>query len=134
MVEIRNENSITIPELKWHEKAFLRFEHSYDKQRDILFVYGTPKKPAVSLDLGGHVWVRFLPESGEVVGIEIEDFERVFLIKYPELKVGWEQVKPRIVKRFKPDENGFVDYLRILLAYLKNIMETHPPQLSLIPS
>lgn len=134
MVKVRSEESGQIPELKWDETAFAAFQRSYDRRRDIFLAYKTPKAPAVSLDVGGHVWIRFLPESGDVVGVEIEDFERVFLVKYPELAVGWEQLKPRIIKRFTRHEHTMPDYLRLLLRYVKEMLATHPPQLGLVGS
>ena len=128
MVEIRDDESleIPIPELQWDDD--LAFVRSYDKRRDILFVHATPKRPAVSLEVGGHLWLRFDPETHEVVGVEIEDFEKVFLVKYPELRAGWEQDKPSLIKPFKRDKDAVAEYLRLLLLYIQNMLKTHPHQ------
>ena len=117
-----------IPMLRW-KQDYAGFSYSYDKGRDVLFIHETPKRPAVSLDVAGYVWIRFDPETGEVVGVEIEDFEKVFLVKFPEMAVGWEQVKPAILKRFKKHDR-FSDYLSLLMNYIKSILEHRPPQLA----
>jgi len=133
MVGIRDEETITIPELKWSLDAFTNFGRLYDKQRDILFLHQIPRRSALSLDVGGHYWLRFDPETGEVVGVEIEDFERVFLARYPELQAGWQDVKPKIIKPFKRNTTRFEEYLRLLYIWLRDTLKTHPVQLSLPP-
>ena len=115
-----------IPKLRW-KQDYTGFSYSYDKGRDVLFIHDTPKRPAVSLDVAGYVWIRFDPETGEVVGAEIEDFEKVFLVKFPEMAVGWERVKPTILKRFKKQDRPS-DYLSLLMYYIKSILEQRPPQ------
>ena len=131
MVEVRDDNTIEIPELKWNQEAFQN--HAYDKQRDILFIRQEPKRAGISLDIGGHLWVRFDPESGDVIGIEIEDFERVFLAKYPEMKLGWDQLKPRITKIKKPDKSKVIEYLHLLLMFVRDMVNYHPHQTELPP-
>lgn len=134
MVEVRDdEHTIKIPTLKWDMDALGSFTCSYDKQRDTLFVYKAPKSGAVSFDVGGHLWIRFNPNTGDVIGVEIEDFEQVFLIRYPELRLSWEQLKPRIIKHRKPDRNAIAEYLRLLLLHIKGILKDHPHQMYLPP-
>lgn len=125
MVEVLDDDIMDIPPLKFDADEFSQFERSYDKDRDILFVYKLPKRPAVSLDVGGHFWVRFDPESGEVLGVEIEDFESVFLAKYPELRLGWEDTRKRLTKRPKMTDDTVADYLLRLLLSIKNILRDH---------
>ena len=124
MVEVLDDSIMDIPPLNWDTEAINSFARSYDKQRDILFIYKTPKRPAVSFDVGGHFWIRIDPVSGEVLGLEFEDFEQVFLARYPELRLGWEKIKPRIIKR----NNGVAEYLRLLLLSAQEILKEHPHQ------
>jgi uncharacterized protein YuzE len=63
----------------------LNFETKYDKAEDILFLHSKDDRPAISVDCDGEFWVRIDPHNGEILGIEIEDFKRVFLKKHPEL-------------------------------------------------
>ncbi|MBI2760018.1 MAG: hypothetical protein HYX51_01165 [Chloroflexi bacterium] len=61
------------------------FVSHYDIERDVLsFQLGNPR-PAVSIDIDGEFWVRYVPETGEIVGFEIEDFVRVYLIGHPDI-------------------------------------------------
>ena len=130
MVEARGDTpgGIPIPEIIWNEATTGSFTRSYDKRRDILFIHATPKRPAVSFDVGGHLWLRFDPETHEVVGVEIEDFEKVFLVKFPELRAGWERDKPSQIKLFRRDESSLAEYLRFLLLHIQNLLKNHPHQ------
>ena len=38
-------------------------------------------KPAISHDIEGEFWLRIVPDTNEIIGIEIEDFKH-FLKKY----------------------------------------------------
>jgi uncharacterized protein YuzE len=130
MVETLENDNIEIPQFHLDQVALSSCARSYDRQRDILYVYKTPKCPAISFDVGGHLWIRYAPETGEVVGLEIEDFEKVFLVKYPELKVGWDQLKPKITKP-RPNGAATAEYLKLLMMFVKDILRTHPQQLNL---
>ncbi|MDP9236514.1 MAG: DUF2283 domain-containing protein [Chloroflexota bacterium] len=57
---------------------------AYDDESDTLHIHFGVPRSAVSVDFDGLVWLRMLPESGEVVGLEIEDFEQAFLKQHPE--------------------------------------------------
>ena len=122
-----------IPPLNW-PKDLQAATYSYDKSRDILFVRHGENKPAVSLDVGGHFWVRFDPETGDVLGIEIEDFEQIFLAKYPEVRLAWRDIKPRITKRFKRRNDSVSDYLRFLMLFVQKLMNDHPHQREFAPN
>lgn len=77
-----------LPTARDVERYFERacdLEIDYDKTTDILSVYRVERKPAVSFDVNGEIWLRFIPASGEVVGLEIEDFKRFFLKHHPQL-------------------------------------------------
>jgi uncharacterized protein YuzE len=63
----------------------LDFDVAYDKESDILSMNSKENRPAVSVDLAGEIWVRIDPQTGEITGIEIEDFKSVFLKKHPEI-------------------------------------------------
>ena len=122
MVEIAEDlDQIKQPELKWDYQRFMGFTRSYDSKRDVLFAFEEPKRPAVSIDVAEGAWIRFDPDTEAVVGIEIQDFEGLFLKRHPELAKGWDMVKPRITKKLRrADESStLADYLRFLLTKLQ---------------
>lgn len=63
----------------------LKYAVNYDKDTDILFIHTEEDRPAISIDCDGDYWIRIDPDSGEILGIEIENFKSVFLKKHPEL-------------------------------------------------
>lgn len=133
MVQIRDNESLVPSDLKLDLQAFVHFKGVYNARVDTLCLSLTPKRPGVSLDVGGHYWIRFDPETHEVIGVEVEDFERVFLARYPELALSWREVKPAIVKRRKAKDDGPVgDYLRLLYKWLNDALQNHPQQLDMM--
>ena len=61
------------------------FEAHYDKKTDMLLIQTNEDRYAVSVDCDGEFWVRVDPKNGEILGIEIEDFKKVFLKKYAKM-------------------------------------------------
>jgi hypothetical protein len=74
--------------------------------------------PAVSIDIEGEWYLRINPDTGEIVGVEIEDFEKYFIKKYPEFGVIWKQAKKSVGKSNCNDKNTstFVSIVYDLLA------------------
>jgi len=108
------------------------FTPVYHKDEDTFFL--RPKKPcpATSVDWEGEFWLRVDPESGEIVGLEIEDFETVFLKKHPELASAWKEAKP-LCHRKKPhsyEETTWEAFLRIILEFLQTFLKKNPQQAS----
>ena len=132
MVEVSDANPMKLPVLPL-SIDFKEFRSSYDKQHDTLFLYREPKRPGTSLDIGGHLWLRFDPDTLDILGFEIENFEQVFLVRYPELGINWKKVKSHIAKRAPPD-GVLSDYLRLLLEWLKTVVKNHPTQIELPPA
>lgn len=64
------------------------FIPSYDKEADSLMLQLPMQTPAISVDFDGDFWVRIHPESGGIVGIEIEDYKAFFHKKYSVLLKG----------------------------------------------
>ncbi len=70
--------------IDWNTRNnILKFKDEYNSKRDILLIYSEEDRPAVSIDCNGEYWIRVDPQNGEIVGIEIEDFKKVFLKKHP---------------------------------------------------
>ena len=71
--------------IDWNTKNNVRkFKAEYDADLDSLTMRSNPPCPAIAVNSGSGIWVRVIPRTGEIVGIEIEEFKRVFLKKYPE--------------------------------------------------
>ena len=88
----------TVEMLKLTAESAASFELSYDVQMDVLYVRSEPPPPALSLPVGQCIWLRYDPETLEIVGMEVEAFEKTFLVQNPDLNDGWEQLKPRITR------------------------------------
>ena len=55
------------------------FVITYHEDEDTLFIRPNVPRPATSFDWNGEIWIRVDPTNGEVLGLEIDDFEAVFL-------------------------------------------------------
>ena len=109
-----------------------KFSLVYHEGEDTLFLRPRKPRPATSFDWDGEIWVRVDPENGEVVGLEIDDFQGVFLRKYPELAKAWEEVKPLYhrKKMKKGEEVSWESFLQIILNFLLGFFRDNPQQAS----
>ena len=103
----------------------------YNRERDILFVGLPSPPPAVSYDLAGEAWIRIVPETGEVVGFEIEEYERSFLTKHPEIASEWHNGRQRGVAALLRRPAASESLTRELLNLLKRSLTNQPRQLPL---
>lgn len=69
-----------------------RTKISYDAEGDILILLFETGKLATSVDQG-EFWLRMDPITGDVYGIEIENFEAAFLNGHPDLVAAWNESK-----------------------------------------
>lgn len=106
----------------------------YHKREDTLFIRPSDKPcPATSIDWNGELWIRVDMETGRIVGLEINDFESIFLKKHPELSKAWEIVKPSCCRgRFRSRNCGEnkESFFNILINFLNSIFKTNPQSLS----
>jgi len=104
----------------------------YHSDEDAFFIRPDEPRPAVSYDWEGEVWVRFDPITQDIVGIEIENFESVFLKKHPELAVAWKEVRPYCMqkKTRSANEDACELFIRILLELFSELFRTRPQQTS----
>lgn len=83
------DKKMNIAQIDWKTRDnLLKFKVDYNKKRDIFIAYSEEERDAISIECDSQFWVRIDPNTGEILGIEIEDFERVFLKKHPEIKTG----------------------------------------------
>ncbi|HEY93817.1 MAG TPA: hypothetical protein G4O15_02610 [Dehalococcoidia bacterium] len=104
----------------------------YNADEDVLCIKPKESVPAVSYDWGGEIWIRFEPESKEVVGIEIENFESVFIKKHPEVAKVWKAAKPFCnQKKTRVKEDSICEsFIKILLSFLDEFLKNNPQQTS----
>jgi len=75
----------------------LQFDVEYDPKTDIWFAHSKDERPAISIDRVDGIWLRIDAQTGEILGVEIEDFRKVFLKKHPEMAKGKDiYIKPII--------------------------------------
>jgi hypothetical protein len=81
------DKTMNIANINWKTWGnLLGCKAEYNEKRDIFILYSEEERDAISMDCNGEFWVRVDPENGDILGLEIEDFERVFLKKHPEIK------------------------------------------------
>jgi hypothetical protein len=74
--------------------------------------------PAISHDVNGEVWLRVVRETGQIVGFEFEDFERVFLRNHPELEPEWKRIRGELTLNSGEDETAaFVSKVLALVEH-----------------
>jgi uncharacterized protein YuzE len=73
-------------QINWSTRNnLLKCKVDYNEKRDIFIAYSEDEREVISIDCDGEYWVRIDPKNGEILGIEIEDFRRVFLKKHPQI-------------------------------------------------
>lgn len=110
------------------------FTPVYHEDEDTFFLRPDKPRRATSFDWNGEIWVRVDPENGEIVGLEIDDFEAVFLKRYPEIANAWKEAKPLChrKKMQKYEEASWEAFLRIILEFLLAFFRDKPQQTSFV--
>ena len=106
------------------------FVITYHEDEDTLFIRPNVPRPATSFDWNGEIWIRVDPTNGEVLGLEIDDFEAVFLKKYPDLAKAWQEVKPLCHRKRtkKYEDASWESFLRIIYEFLVQFFKDKPTQ------
>ena len=109
------------------------FDLTYHEDEDTLFIRPERPRSATSIDWDGEIWVRVDITTGEIVGLEIDDFEGVFLKKHPDLASAWKDAKPLTHRRkaSKPSNISWESFLQIILDFIKRFLTEHPQQVNL---
>lgn len=98
MTSVSQDELMEIPILKWPEiqRAMFWYTGEFeDEEADSLLVLFAENRPATSQDVQGELWIRYDSRTGGIIGIEIDDFEQLFLSElHPELAHGWKVLKP----------------------------------------
>jgi hypothetical protein len=102
----------------------------YDAKRDTLLLAQGNPGPALSVDLDNGVWLRYEPESNQVVGIEIEDYSRTFLRTHPALARQWRTARTRRLIGASSRESR-MQFKQSLLECARRTFVTRPRQLTM---
>ncbi len=102
----------------------------YHDDEDTLFLRPEAQRAATSYDWDGEIWLRVDPMTGELVGLEIDDFEAVFVKKHPEIARVWKDAKPlcRRKRTTVRDQSGWDTFVRIVLDLVSTILKDPPQQ------
>ena len=101
------------------------FEFTYHDTEDTLFIQPTQPRPAVSMDWHGEMWLRIDLESGDIVGMEIGDFEAFFIKKHPEIAPIWKDAKPLLRRGRVPAnrQSRWDDFMQVIVNFLSQILK-----------
>jgi hypothetical protein len=126
-----NMNKVDFPEIKFNTIENLQtYEPVYRKDMDVFYLRSEPNQPATSYDLDGLVWLRIDIATGDIVGIQIDDFESVFLKKYPKLAKAWKEAKPLFaLKSNRRGDNSKGPFILIIIDFLKSLSADRPQQM-----
>lgn len=110
----------------------------YNTKYDTFFLRSDKPQPATSYDLNGMMWLRVDVVTGEVIGLQIDNFESVFIKKYPELAKAWKEAKPVCVraKSKKCTDDMRESFLLIIINFVLTFFRDNPNQgsFSLLPA
>jgi len=124
-------NKVDFPEIKFNTvENSQTYKPVYRKDMDVFYLRLEPNRPATSYDLNGLVWLRIDIATGDIVGIQIDDFESVFLKKYPKLAKAWKEAKPLYAQ--KTNKRGEISkgpFILIIIDFLKSLSADCPQQL-----
>jgi hypothetical protein len=125
--------TMTNPEIDFNTLSnLLSFCPVYHKHEDVFFIMPKKPQPATSIDWNGEFWIRVNPDTGEVLGLEIEDFESVFLKKYPVIAKVWKESRPLCLKDTKKSDNGtWNTFISILVSFISDFFKNDPKQIPL---
>lgn len=119
--EVRELNNNTVKLESFNKMS--SFIPLYLEDVDTLIFQPKVPIPAISVDCEGDLLLRVDPHTKEIVGVEIEDFENYFIVKYPALAPLWKGMKGSI-KRNKCQNEELTTFLTIIQDMLNELVKT----------
>ena len=114
-----------LPRPRWEDlDARKHWVMEYDKALDTLYLH--PGKPKPGLGVGNRgIWIQVHPTTGEIVGLQIEDFQKVFLAQHPDFANAWKQMKSKATPQAQKET-----WLEVLVKFIRGLMDGngHPQQ------
>lgn len=124
------DNTIRLETLEKNVKSFTPL---YLQDIDTLILKLEEPVPAISVDYNGDLYLRINPDTKEVVGIEIEDFEEYFIAKYPAFAPIWKDAKS-MIKKNRLENESLTAFLTILQELLSELVVNKQGSLNLNPT
>jgi hypothetical protein len=85
----------------------------YDRDTDSIIIYLTGKPVrCASVYVDDNIYALADPATGDIVGFQVDAWERSFLPRHPDLQLVWPQIK----KTIAPDE-GWSEQLKVYLMF-----------------
>jgi hypothetical protein len=112
-------------------KNLLSYVCVYHDKEDTLFIRPEPPPNATAFDWNGEMWIKLDPQTEVFLGIEIENFEKIFLKKHPELALAWKQFKPFCRRKAKFDQRMWESFIEILTSFLESLFTNKPQQIEI---
>ncbi|MBI2934031.1 MAG: hypothetical protein HYY29_00510 [Chloroflexi bacterium] len=101
----------------------MKFCVAYHPEEDTLFLRPGKALPGTSIDWNGEIWIRVNIRTGAIVGLEIDEFQSVFLKRHPELDKAWSRFKLLSKKQQQSACTG--PAVLIILNFFKTVLEAN---------
>jgi len=110
------------------------FTLEYDARFDTIYLVSGSNRPAVSVDCAGELWLRVDVENGDIIGVEIPDFQAVFLQHHQEVAPNWEKLRSR--SRFGLGNRRTSSFRQVLTDFLRKFLAdcSHQQTLEMMPA
>ena len=112
------------PTFQWPDASIPALLDYRRPQFDYLVVRFGQEKPAGHTSVGESVWPRYDRATGEILGMDIFDFELLLLPNHPELREGWLALRERAIANCC-DGPEATAYAHRLLALTRRLTEEH---------
>ena len=124
--DIANIKAPTMAMLKLDDRRIATFTLSYQRAWDMLYIREGDNRPALSKPVGPEGWLRYDPATFEIVGANVEDFERSFLVRHPILRKKWRQVKRHLLRQ--PAQAAPDGAAAVLIRQVMDCLTTPPSE------
>lgn len=120
--------AIAPPDLNALARAFTDLDalsFDYDPESDTFAVYIGQPRPSVSYDMDGIRSVLYVPGTGEIVGVEVEGWEKRVIAQQPETWVAWKQMRKILLASKRQHRRSSLS--APLAALLRQVLLGGPP-------
>ena len=119
----------TLDVLRWDEERLASLAHAYYADADTLYLREAPVQPADNWYVDRYAVLRLHPETNEVLGAHVENWEMFFLPLHPEFREAWERVvKPHLAGKRQANADELAQFnLALMRHILATLRESEKP-------